>query len=291
MHKARELDAIPPLEPTLAQALERWLVTSGSGPPAFLRAMQGGQSTCFVLATASERLVLKVYRSESHDRESVAAEYAALEKVWLCSSGYACVTVPRPVALFEGQGAVLMSFVEGSDLDVFMGRGFLRSKSLDDLAGSILSGLHLYHDALGGPFGDCYPGNFLVQSAGLVGMLDPHLPELSGSPADEPLVCMSVDLGYWAAAVALAMPAELRKHGRLPLNRLRLTWKLIERVAQEFEPEQRRAFVRGIYASAAERASLWVAGRTIAVRTKRALTNGTLRFMEARQPLPIRSNG
>ena len=282
MHKARKLSAIPPLAPPLDVALDGLFARLGEDRPKVIGAIRGNTSTCFVLDGERERLVLKVYASRSGPYSNVAAEYEALERVWLEARDHPVVSVPRPVELLEEHGAVVMSFIEGEDIDLFMGRGLFPAVGIDALAAGIIAGLRLYHGALGGPFGDCYPGNFLVKSTYEIGMIDPHLPDSEAAKDEVPGASLSVDLAYWAAAVALAVPKEIRVARRLPFNRMRLTWRMIALASLTVPAEYRADFRRRTYATARRDAAQWLHTGNAIGKTKAALTTGILRFMESR---------
>ena len=214
----------------------------------------GGQSTCFVFEAGERRFVLKVlsHEHEHNSLESSRHEYAALEAFAAAVETRAGLAMPRPLALYEEHWAILMTYVDGADIDSFMGRWLCDGHTLDTLAASIVSGLRLYYEARNEAFGDFHPGNVLVQSPARLAFIDPTSPDpfVRRLARSTPMAPLAADLGIWVYAVAVTIFPELRTAGQLPLNRLRLTARLVHAAAQTLLSTDRAAFVGAVYAAA-----------------------------------------
>lgn len=216
-------------------------------------AWAGGQSVCYDLQSPKGAFVLKVF-SPAHAFNTDATsriEYDALRRLEAALPSDGTFFAPQPLVLCEPNPALLMTFVEGQDLDAWFGRLLHRGSDLDSLAATILSALAQYHDIVGAEFGDFHPGNILVRDSRHIVFLDPTSPDpLIASMANDGVSKMALDLGYWASSVALNWPLEARTMAYHPFNRLRLTRRLIDGALDALSATERAAFVESTFAVA-----------------------------------------
>jgi hypothetical protein len=221
--------------------------------PAYARA--GGQSLCYVYVddAGAPKAVLKVL-SEEHEGngpDTAGEEFGALTRLAEATAADASLETPRPLALFEEERALLMTFVAGEDLDDFLARARGEEKDYTALAGLIVGALAAHEGAVGGVVGDFHPGNILVQSPARIGFIDPGVSEeASRFIADEIGDAPAVDIGHWLAAVSATIFFHLRTSLRGPVDRLRLTLALVDAAAHRWATAEPAAFCRRAYRAA-----------------------------------------
>ena len=196
-----------------APALRAWVseFARESGFERFhlVRTHKGGQALTFVFEVHNAghdggRFVLKSFVRDHavNPAGAVRREYQALgvlhsallaARIGVVSAG--------PLSINEEEWAYLCEYLDGKPLSRSCDPGKLAAGTVP---GRLVSGLEIFYEAVGGPYGDFKPSNVLVHGD-TVGMIDPITPDprvelVARQGAFAPA---SGDLGYWVYGLAI----------------------------------------------------------------------------------------
>lgn len=186
---------------------------------------KGGQARAFVFEAQDRkddgvRFVLKSFdrHNEINSVRAVMREYQAVKVLYSAlANSRIDVVCPAPLGTNVEEWAYLCGCLDGRPLNRMVGAGKMDRRVI---VRRVLTGLDVFYQTVGEPYGDCKPSNVLVEG-NHVGMIDPITPDLrvelvarqgSFAPA-------SGDLGYWMYGLVIDTLVGIF-HGRLSPSEL-----------------------------------------------------------------------